>query len=93
MFALHPAHQRDDRCAGLAVEVGGRLVGQHQLGRGGERAGNRDALTLAAGELAGAVLRPVGQTHRVEQGEHPLLSLRERHLGEQQRVFDVFVSA
>ena len=33
VLALHVAHQRDDRRAGVAVQVRGRLVGQHQLRR------------------------------------------------------------
>ena len=39
------------RLAGVRVEVPGRLVAQQQLGLLRERAGDRDALRLAAGQL------------------------------------------
>jgi len=41
----------DDRLAGRAVEIAGRLVGQQQRGAGDKGARNRDALLLAAGKL------------------------------------------
>ena len=40
-------------CARLGVEVAGRLVGKDDLGARGKRASDRDALLLAAGQLAG----------------------------------------
>ena len=39
----------------LGVERSGGLVGEHDLGPGDERPGDRDALLLAAGELRGTV--------------------------------------
>ena len=39
--------------AQLGVEIGERLVEQEQLGIAHQRAAHRDALALAAGELAG----------------------------------------
>ena len=45
--------QRDDLPRALAVEVRRRLVGEDQLRLPGERAGDRDPLALAAGELLG----------------------------------------
>ena len=41
------------RLAQLGVEIGERLIEQKKLGRDRERAGERDALLLAAAELAG----------------------------------------
>ena len=38
-------------CARPRVEVAGRLVGEHDVGPGGERPGDGDALLLAAGQL------------------------------------------
>ncbi len=45
----------DDRLAGGAVEIAGRLVGQQQRRAGDEGARDRDALLLAARQLAGIV--------------------------------------
>ena len=47
----------------LGVERRGDLVEQHQLGLHRQRAGDRDALLLAAGELLGIGLRLVGEAH------------------------------
>ena len=50
------------------VERGGDLVADEQVGVRRERAGHRDALELAAGELAGEARRePRGQAHALEQ--------------------------
>ncbi len=49
----------------LGVEVAGRLVGEDQLGLGDEGAGDRDALLLAARELAGAMARAMGDADLV----------------------------
>ena len=43
------------------VQVAGRLVGEDQLWVGDQGAGHRDALLLAAGELARPVVDPVGR--------------------------------
>ena len=48
---VEPAHQRDDLGGALAVEVAGRLVGPDDRRVVDERARDRDALPLAAGEL------------------------------------------
>ena len=45
------AQQREDLRARLRVEVAGRLVGEDDRRPADERAGDRDALALAAGEL------------------------------------------
>ncbi len=51
---------------GGQVEVVGRLVEQQQLGGGGERAGERGAPGLAAGETRGPLV--AGQAQLLEQG-------------------------
>ena len=51
------AQQREDLAAGRRVEVAGRLVGEHHAGPRDERAGDGDALLLAARELGRAVRR------------------------------------
>ena len=57
----------------LRIERGGRLVEQHGDRIHGERAGDRDALLLAAGQLAGKFLRLVAQADAVEQAHAFLL--------------------
>ena len=57
---LHAAHQRDDRGAGGAVEIGGRLVRQHDGRLLHQRARDRDALLLAAGQF----VRPLSALRR-----------------------------
>ena len=55
------AHQLGQRVehvlGGARVEIAGRLVGQQDARRVGDRARDRDALLLAAGELRRAVRR------------------------------------
>ena len=63
------------RVAGLGVEVAGGLVGEEELGREDQGAGEGDALLLAAGELAGAVGDAVAQGDLVEQGAGGALHL------------------
>ena len=54
--AVDPVEQLHDPDRGLGVEVPGRLVGQEQRRVVDERARDRDALLLAAGELVGIVV-------------------------------------
>ena len=60
-------HEREDLGAGAAVEVPGRLVGEDDLGPAGEGPGHGDALLLAAGELARAVVEPVAEPDGVDR--------------------------
>ena len=76
---VHLAHQVDDVPAGLRVEVGGGLVGEHERRVGDQRPGHGHALPLAAGELAGAVAGVVGEPHRLEERVHPPSPLRGGH--------------
>ena len=55
-----------DVARGRRVERAGRLVGEQELGAGDQRAGDRDALLLAAGELARQVLGAVGEADPLE---------------------------
>ena len=82
--------QGKDDIRGAAVQVAGGLVSQQQFGLGDERARQRDALLLAAGELAGAVLRAVGQFHFAQPaGGHSQCGFAGDAAGEQ-RHGDVF---
>ena len=49
------AQEREHAAPGAGVQRSGRLVGEHDLGPGDERPGDRDPLLLAAGELGGTV--------------------------------------
>ena len=56
----------------LAVQVPGRFVGQQQLGRGDQGAGNGRPLHFAPGQLARPVPQPVRQADQVQQFLGPL---------------------
>ena len=45
----------------LAVEIAGRLVGEQHVGLGDDRAGDGDALLLAARQLGRGMVPPVGR--------------------------------
>ena len=53
--------QVDDLPAGVLVEIAGRLVGDENRGIGRQRAGERDALLLAAGKLRRIMVRAARQ--------------------------------
>ena len=61
LLAIELADDLHDLVRGARIEVAGRLVGQQHGGLVDQRAGQRDALLLAAGELAGRVALAVGQ--------------------------------
>ena len=66
------AHEVEDLGAGPGVEVAGRLVGEDHVGPGVERAGDGDALLLAAGQLARAVAQPIGEADGADDLVEPL---------------------
>ena len=68
------------RLAQLGVERGERLVEQEELGRERQRAGDGDALALAAGELRHGPVGEAGQMHQLQQlvDARGLLGLRRR---------------
>ena len=53
--------QRQDRARGFRIERRGRLVGEQQRRAGGQRAGDADALLLAARQRGGIGLRLLGR--------------------------------
>ena len=83
----HAAQEREDLAAGARVEVAGRLVGEHDRRPRDERAGDRDALLLAAGELGRAVAEPLGEADLVGELAHPLAV--RLAAGEREREHDV----
>ena len=76
-LAVQPAHQLDDLLGVLAVEVAGRLVGPDDRRVVDERAGDRHALALAAGELVGQVR---GALARARPARAPPSALRRASL-------------
>ena len=56
----------EDAAGGVRVEVAGGLVGEQQARRIGDRAGDGDALLLAAGEFAGAMIEALAEA---EEGQ------------------------
>ena len=71
----------------LGVEVAGRLVGEHHGRTRDQRAGDRDALLLAARQLGGPVRQAVAQADGVDHRVEPLVV--DGGAGERQRERDV----
>jgi len=67
------AEQLEDVGAGFRVEVARRLIGEDDRGLRDERARDRDALLLAAGELGGPVLAATLDPGARQQLGEPLL--------------------
>ena len=68
LLAGQPGQQVHHLLAGQRVERPGWLVGEDHLGRQGERPGDRDALRLAAGQLAGPPAALVADAELVQPG-------------------------
>ena len=79
--------QLDDARAGRRVEVAGRLVGEQDGGLGHESAGDRDALLLAARELARVMAESRLEAHLPEH--HARFRAGVPAAGELQRQHDV----
>ena len=79
--------------AELEVERAQRLVQQQHAGAVDERARERDALPLAARELARLALRELAEAHERERLARALSPLRLGHALDAQPVFDVLLDA
>ena len=55
------AQELEDRAPVAGIERAGRLVGEDDLRPRDQRAGDRDSLLLAAGELCRTVAQPIAQ--------------------------------
>ena len=71
------------RAAG-AVQCAGRLVSQQQPGLAHDGTGDGHTLALAAGQLIGPVIQPVGKADGFQRGPGPLLTFRLLHAAVQQ---------
>lgn len=67
------------------VEIPRGFIGKEDGGAVHEGAGEGGALELAAGELVGAVMGTVGQTHGIEEVAGPGFTQRVRSAGEKKR--------
>jgi hypothetical protein len=74
-----------DRGARLLIQLAGRLVRQQQARPVRERAGDRDALLLAARHLGGALAGVRGEAHQIQQLGDAGLALVVRRPAEAER--------
>ncbi len=84
LFQLEP-----DLVPQQGIEVGQRLVEQHQPGLVHQGAGQRHTLLLAAGQLRRRPVDPPGEPHLPEHPRHPFADLGLRHPAHPQRQADV----
>src|SRR5687768_5769914 len=87
--AMQLVDELHHRLAVRRVEVTRRLVGQKEERIAGDGPGNRNALLLTAGELAGVVLHAVRHAHALERLLHALPALGAVHAAVGQRQLDV----
>src|SRR5262249_10743547 len=69
---LNVSHEIEDVLGALCVEIACRLICDEHIRVGHDRARDRDALILAAGELSRVMLRMVRQTDHAQRGERAL---------------------
>src|SRR5262245_61049486 len=86
---LEPVDEGEDVGARGGVEVAGGLVGEEQAGALHEGARERDALLLAAGELARSVREARGETDGLERLGRAAAALLAGHAGVEERELDV----
>jgi hypothetical protein len=86
---LSAVEQRHDFLAGMAVEVAGRFVGEDQLRRVDQRAGNRHALLLAARNAAGQRCGVIAEADPASIPRARRLAARALDAGIDQRQGDV----
>ena len=77
--------QIEDLDAGREVEVAGRLVGEEDRRRRGERAGKGHSLLLTGAQLVRTSIRLVDQPDEAQELADPLAMLSERSTGDEER--------
>src|SRR5581483_5299814 len=87
--AVQVRQEVDDGGAGGRVEVPGRLVGEQQRGPSDDRAGDGDALALAAGQVVRAMGEAVPQADAFERRAGELAAPARRRAVVQQSGGDV----
>src|SRR5215470_15774753 len=88
-LALHPQQLELHLLAELEIERAERLVQQQHLRLVDDRAGQRDALALAAGELRRLARAEPGQPYHLQGAVHLLAPLGPGHAADAQAVLDV----
>src|SRR4051812_43024203 len=84
-FGVELREEREDVVGALAIEIARGLVAHEDRGVVHDRARDRDALLLTAGELAREVTHAVFEADHTERGLRALLPLVARELREEQR--------
>ena len=74
--------QAEDRHRSRGIELTGRLIREDQRWRVGQRAGDGDALLLAAGEFVRPVARPAGEADGFQQFVGPAAALADARAGD-----------
>ena len=83
------AQQREHAIGGIAVEVAGRFIGEHQRRAVHQRARDRDPLRFTPGEHLHRIVGPPAQADRLEHRQRARPRLGARHLEQLQRQRDV----
>ena len=78
-----------DLHGGLGVERAGRLVGKQDIRIVHKRAGDGDALHLAAGHLVGLFIHLIAETHALKRPDRALAALALAHTRERERQLHV----
>ncbi len=90
VVAVERLQQVEDLVAGLAIEIAGRLVAEQQRRVGDDRAGDADALFLAARQLPRIVVARARRARRpTAPSARACLRSADRQLRQQQRQLDV----
>src|SRR5688572_13771691 len=84
------AHQGEDVAAGAGIKVAGGLVGKDDRWVDRQRARDRDALPLPAGQLFRPMMQPRVELDERQELAGPLLRLTTRPPAQMQRQTDVF---
>src|SRR6266581_4676441 len=79
----------DNLHGGTAVEIAGRLIGQQDRGPVYQRASNRDALLLSAGELRWVMQLAIRQSYQFERVIGPLQAFLAADAGIKSRQLDI----
>src|SRR4030042_1341380 len=89
----HLFHRLKDQKCSLMIEVGGRLVGQHQFRVCDQGSCNSHPLFLAAGNLVGGFVPLIGHPNRFQKCHDPLFPFASRNILDHEKgVFDIFVN-
>jgi hypothetical protein len=89
-FGMQLAEERQDLDRRLAIEISSWFVGEQNRRVVQDRARNRDALPLTAGQLIRSVINTLRQTHAVERGQCTLLASTPSTARIHQRQFNIF---